>query len=245
MNKIIKIILSVHVVLLLLTSLVQADEDNPWIELIGDQGLSLFREPLGEWVVVGEAKMGQEDEKLLATSPGKGVVTNGNPGKTRHLFSKMEHKDLELKLEFMIPKKSNSGIYFMGRYEVQIYDSKEVEDPKHYHCGGIYQRWNREEEFGFEGYSPRVNAARKAGQWQSYHIIFRAPRFDETGKKISNAKFVKVIHNDIVIHENQEVTGPTRAAAFKDEKPAGPLMIQGDHGPIALRNIRIRHLMLN
>jgi hypothetical protein len=53
---------------------------------------------------------------------------------------------------------------------------------------------------------------------------------------------VSVVHNGKVVHENIEVTGPTRAAGFNDEQATGPLMIQGDHGPVAYRNIRIRSL---
>jgi len=73
-------------------------------------------------------------------------------------------------------------------------------------------------------------------------VIFKAPRFDKDGKKTANAVFVKVTHNGKVVHENQEVTGPTRAAGFNDEKPTGPVMLQGDHGPVAYRNIRIKAL---
>ena len=58
------------------------------------------------------------------------------------------------------------------------------------------------------------------GEWQSFDVIFRAPRFDAEGRKIAHAKFVKVVHNGQIIHENTEVTGPTRAAHFEDEKPA-------------------------
>ena len=90
---------------------------------------------------------------------------------------------------------------------------------------------------GFEGHSPRVNASRAPGQWQSFDVVFRVPRFDEDGRKIANARFEKVIHNGIIVHEDVEVTGPTRASAFNDEKPLGPLMLQGDHGPVAYRNI--------
>ena len=64
-------------------------------------------------------------------------------------------------------------------------------------------------------------------------------RVSASGQKTANAIFVKVVHNGKVIHENQEVTGPTRAAAFNDEKPLGPMMFQGDHGPVAYRNVRI------
>ncbi len=122
-------------------------------------------------------------------------------------------------------------------HEIQILDSWGVEELKHGDCGGIYERWANGQ--GYEGHPPRQNASRPAGKWQSFDVVFRAPRFDAGGKKIANARFVKVVHNGKVIHENVEVTGPTRAAIFGDEKPTGPLMLQGDHGPVAYRNIRI------
>jgi sugar phosphate isomerase/epimerase len=71
-------------------------------------------------------------------------------------------------------------------------------------------------------------------------VVFRAPRFDANGKKTENARFVKVVHNGRVVHENEELTGPTRASAWNDEKPLGPIMLQGDHGPVAYRNIWIK-----
>jgi hypothetical protein len=152
----------------------------------------------------------------------------------------MEHGDVLAHIEFMVPKGSNSGVYFMGRYEIQVLDSFGVEQPQHSDCGGIYQRWddNRDPK-GYEGRPPRVNAARAPGEWQVFDVVFRAPRFDANGKKTANAMFVRVVHNGVVVHENEEVTGPTRAALFNDEKPKGPLMLQGDHGPVAYRNIWI------
>ncbi len=78
-------------------------------------------------------------------------------------------------------------------------------------------------------------------QWQSYDIIFRAPRFDADGNKIANARFERVVHNGQVVHEDVELSGPTRGA-FSGEVAVGPLRLQGDHGPIAYRNIRIRPL---
>ncbi len=140
------------------------------------------------------------------------------------------------------PKGSNSGVYFQARYEIQILDSWGVEHPKYGDCGGIYERWKDNQ--GFEGRPPRVNASREPGEWQSFDVIFRAPRFDAAGGKIANARFVKVIHNGTVVHENVEVTGPTRASTFEDEKPLGPLMLQGDHGPVAYRNLRVKSVQL-
>jgi hypothetical protein len=143
----------------------------------------------------------------------------------------------------VLPINSNSGIYFMGRYEIQVFDSYGKEEVEHSDCGGIYQRWdeNRNPK-GYEGYPPKVNASKPAGKWQIFDVIFRAPRFDLNGNKLRNARFEKVVLNSIIIHENVEVSGSTRAAAFDDEKKVGPLMLQGDHGPVAYRNIWVETL---
>jgi hypothetical protein len=156
-----------------------------------------------------------------------------------------EHGDVEAQVEFCVPKNSNSGIYFMGRYEIQVLDSWGVEKPKSGDCGGIYERWKDNQ--GYEGHPPRVNASKPPGEWQTFEVIFRAPRFDASGKKIQNARFIKVVHNGQVVHENVEVTGPTRAATYENvpEKSLGPIMLQGDHGPVAYRNITLKPLQLD
>ena len=78
------------------------------------------------------------------------------------------------------------------------------------------------------------------GEWQKYVIIdFRARKFEAQGKKTANARFVRVTLNDQVIHENVEMKGPTPAGVTGKEAPQGGLMFQGDHGPVAYRNIRI------
>lgn len=220
---------------------------SPWHELIGDNGLSAFRDPVGDWQIVGDAILNAKDEKKLAEKPGRGSLLNGSKGRTTHLISKVEHGDVEAHVEFMVPKGSNSGVYFQGRYEIQVFDSWGVDKPKYSDCGGIYQRWNNKAgidnaERGYEGIGPRVNASKKPGEWQTFDIIFRAPRFDKDGKKTENARFIKVTHNGVVIHENKQVTGPTRAAKSGIEGPLGFLMLQGDHGPVAYRNVRIRPL---
>ncbi len=204
--------------------------------------LSAWRGPTGQWQVVGDTFTNPQNEKSLSSKPGTGVILNGPAGKTSHLLSRAEFGDVKAHIEFMVPNGSNSGVYFMGRYEIQVYDSYGVERAEYpgIECGGIYQRWdNNREPKGYEGRSPRVNASRPPGQWQTFDVIFRAPRFDATGRKLANARFEKVVHNGVVIHEDIELTGPTRASAYNDEKPAGPLMLQGDHGPVAYRNIRI------
>ena len=203
--------------------------------------LSAWRSPTGQWQVVGEVFTDPANEKMLSGKAGTGVILNGPKGRTSNLLSKAEFGDIKAHIEFMVSRDSNSGVYFMGRYEIQVFDSwQKQSEYAGIECGGIYQRWDESRvPKGFEGHSPRVNASKAPGQWQTFDVVFRAPRFDNAGRKVSNARFEKVVHNGIIVHEDVELTGPTRAGTYNDEKPAGPLMLQGDHGPVAYRNIQI------
>ena len=203
--------------------------------------LSAFRPTSANWKIVGAATADRNLPLAMAEEPGTGVLVNRpTPGARGNLFTIWEHGDLDLSLDVMMPKGSNSGVYLMGRYEVQLLDSWGVKAPTFADLGGIYQRWDdargagRE---GFEGTPPRQNASRAPGLWQHLEISFRAPIFDGQ-RKVANARFLVVRLNGILVQENVGVTGSTRAAAFLDEAPTGPLMIQGDHGPVAVRNIR-------
>ena len=220
----------------------QPKADEGRAQLVGDD-LTAWREPHGDWQVVGDVRAGGEGDRFLVATPGRGAIVNGETGRTSNILSKLEHGDVQAHIEFVVPAGSNSGVYFQGRYEIQILDSWGVEQLKHGDCGGIYQRWK--DGKGYDGHPPRKNASRPPGQWQSFDVVFRAPRFDANGKKIANGQFVKVIHNDVLVHENVELTGPTRAAIFGDEKPKGPLMLQGDHGPVAYRNIWVKPVTLD
>lgn len=179
----------------------------------------------------------------LSAVPGRvpgGTILNG-PGRTVNLVTDEKFGDMELYLEFMLPKGSNSGVYLHGLYEVQVFDSWGATEPvSSSDCGGIYHRWidNR----GVGGSAPSRNASRRPGEWQSFYIWFRAPRFDASGKKIENAKFVRVVHNGLSIQKNVEVDGGTRAHMEISEAPKNPLMLQGDHGPVAYRNLYWRPL---
>lgn len=178
----------------------------------------------------------------LSAIPGPGDrILNGPRGRTVNLVSDQKFGDVELYLEFLIPKGSNSGVYLHGLYEVQVFDSYGSTEPvTSSDCGGIYHRWinNR----GVGGSAPSRNASRRPGEWQSFQIWFRAPRFDGSGKKVENARFIRVLHNGLSIQNNVEVDGPTRAAMEIPEAPTNPIMLQGDHGPVSYRNIYIRPL---
>ena len=219
------------------------DESTPFQE-ISLNDLSGFAPTAPNWQIVGGVTADRNTRHAISIRPGTGVLINNQTDDARgHLFTSWSHADLELDLEVLMPHGSNSGIYFQSRYEIQLLDSWGVEQPSMSDIGGIYQRWDDsrpEGQRGYEGHAPPVNVARAPGLWQHLNVVFRAPRFDASGDKIADARFVKVTLNGVMLHENVDVTGPTRAAAFEDEVPEAPIMIQGDHGPVAFRKIKYR-----
>lgn len=170
-----------------------------------------------------------------------GEILNSAHGFTSDLVSDQKFGDMELYLEFLIAKGSNSGVYLHGLYEVQIFDSYGSTEPMtSSDCGGIYHQWI--DEHGVGGSAPSRNVCRPPGQWQNYHIWFRAPRFDANGKKTENARFLRVVFNGFSVQNDVEAPGPTRAHMDIPEAAENPLMLQGDHGPVAFRNIYWRPL---
>jgi hypothetical protein len=190
------------------------------------------------WQTASAVKPDRADPRKFVITPGEGLLVNGPTGKTSNLVSVAKQGDCQAHIEFMVPTGSNSGVYFQGRYEVQILDSFGKDKVGFGDCGGIYARWVHKQSV--EGHAPRVNASKPPGEWQTFDVVFRAPRFDTAGKKIANAKFVKVVFNGKVVQENVELTGPTRSPLVETDVATGPLMLQGDHGPVAYRNIWIR-----
>jgi hypothetical protein len=168
-------------------------------------------------------------------NPGKLVVNKDNGGELVNaenggvdISTDAKYGDCVIELEFMVPKGSNSGIYLMGEYEVQILDSYGKDKIGQGDLGAIYS-----------AAVAKTNAAKKPGEWQRFVIDFQAPRFEKNNQKTANAKFVKVTLNDQVIHENVEVKGPTPGGLTGKEAPTGPIMFQGDHGPVAFRQIKV------
>jgi hypothetical protein len=174
--------------------------------------------------------------KFLVAKSGPGDrIVNGKEGKAANLVTDERFADFELYLEFLIARGSNSGVYLHGQYEVQIFDSFGYNGPLMVgDCGGIYES----EQGG--GSPPALNASHAPGEWQSFRIWFQAPRFDAFGKKTSNAVIRRVLLNDSVIQQNVEVANPTISHLNILEATTNPLMLQGDHGPVAFRNIYIK-----
>jgi len=201
-----------------------------------------------DWSIAGDAFSHPRNENLLSVRDGTGVIVNGRRAKSPPLVSREEFGDVRAHIEFMIAKGSNSGVYLQGQYEIQILDSYSDANSPYSggECGGIYPRWDESRPVkSYDGYSPKVNASRPPGQWQSFDIIFRAARFDSEGRKIANARVVRLWQNGTLIHQDVELTGPTRGSMFENDKATGPIVLQGDHGPVAFRNIRMAGIELD
>jgi len=185
------------------------------------------------WKIVADVKLDQNDpKKLVATADAAGETPALFRQPVEHgtdIYTEQTFGDCELHVEFVVPKSSNSGVYLMGRYEVQVLDSFGRPDDKltQGDVGAIYS-----------SAKPSTNASKAPGEWQAFDIVFQAPRFQD-GKKTQNAKFISVKLNGKEIHNNVEAKGPTGGQLFNEEGPTGPLLFQGDHGIVAFRNVRV------
>jgi hypothetical protein len=227
------------IAILLLGSTSRAGESS-WALVSND--LSYFQSPTNKWKVCGDVKLDPTSSRKLSGTEGNGILVGD--GRVSNLRTKEQYRDCEVELEFMIPKGSNSGVKMNGCYEIQIFDSYKKKKVTGADCGGIYPRGEQKPRYHTidDGVPPKENVCRAPGEWQTLKIIFRSPRFDAAGKKIANAKFDRVEMNGVVVQENQEVVYPTGAAWHDKEHDEGPVLLQGDHGPVAFRNMRIRHL---
>jgi hypothetical protein len=210
--------------------------------------MSAFKNQAGNWQIAGDVNMDYTRDihdkgknPVARTAAGKGILVNLNDEKRKdNLVTNFEHGDLEIEFDFMMPKGSNSGFYLQGRYEVQLFDSWGETQPKFSDLGGVYRNWETETAKVYMGKAPAQNAAKAPGLWQHLKINFQAPKFEVSGRKIANARLKQVTLNGVVIHDNVELPLYTGGAIENNEKPTGPILIQGDHGAVAFRNIRYR-----
>jgi hypothetical protein len=161
-----------------------------------------------------------------------------------YVQSKGRFGSCQLHIEFATPSiakgksqgRGNSGVFLMGRYEIQVLDSYENHTYPDGQCGALYGRAK-----------PLVNASRKPGEWQTYDITFHRPLFGKNGKVTRRAKF-HVVHNGEIIHDHLELSGgtgwngPHAVSEYQAHGDQGPLQMQ-DHGnPVRFRNIWIKEL---
>jgi hypothetical protein len=219
--------------------------DDGWVELLKSGEGSPWQKVDVGWKFAKETALDKEKPNRLAATGDGNVWVNGTTGRLANLVTKQKYKDVEIHVEFLLGKNSNSGVKFGGVYEIQLRDTAGKKgELTGDDCGGIYPRAEEKPKYHHidKGVAPKVNAARPAGEWQTLTATFRAPRFNEQGEKIENAKLVKATLNGQVIHENSEFRTPTGANYVKKETPTGPFLLQADHGPTAFRNVKIREL---
>ena len=205
---------------------------------------SAFKAPSKSWKIAGSVQADISKTNILSLSNGTGIIVNfpDKRNKGEDLYTLAEYGDIDLEIEYLMASGSNSGIYLQGRYELQLEENWGLLNPKSSNNGGIYQRWDDSKPEGQKGYSgsaPRQNASRAPGLWQKLKISFQAPRFDGSGRKTANAVMLRVELNGVIIHDNIELSGPTRGSVSNTEAAMGPLRLQGDHGAVAFRNIKI------
>lgn len=167
-----------------------------------------------------------------------GILSCGN-GHGTDIYTEQKFTDFELHIEFQ--GNANSGVYLQGRYEIQVdssfgakpkiveKDGQKIEMFDTHQCGAIY---------GF--IAPSKNMAKPKGEWQTYDVIFRGGR-GEGGKTTQKARVTLVWNGEKVI-DNAEIPGPTGAALDGKVTEPGPLLLQGDHGKVPFRNIKIKPL---
>jgi hypothetical protein len=172
----------------------------------------------------------QEDGKPLNWTVADGVLEVGKG----NIITKERYQDFQLHVEFNVPEppegakgqaRSNSGVYIQRRYEVQILESAGDDPPKFDGCASIYRQK-----------APDKNVAKKAGEWQTYDITFKAARFED-GKKVRGAR-ITVIWNGVKVHDDYEIKDKTGAGKPEGPEP-GPILLQ-DHGAkVKFRNLWI------
>jgi len=180
--------------------------------------------------ILDASQLTQEDGKPCSWPVTDGVLEVGKG----NVITKEKYQDFQLHVEFNIPEppegakdqaRSNSGVYIQRRYEVQILESFGEDPPRFNGCGSIYRQK-----------PPDKNAARKAGEWQTYDITFQGARFED-GKKTKAAR-ITVVWNGVKVHDDYEIKDKTGAGKPEGPEP-GPILFQ-DHGAkVKFRNVWI------
>ena len=179
----------------------------------------------------------------LKGGPAKWKVENGYmevAPKSGGLLSKAQFGDCQLHVEWAAPTviegtgqgRGNSGVFLMNLYEIQVLDCYQNPTYADGTTAGLYGQ-----------YPPLVNACRPPGEWQTYDVMFLAPRFD--GNRLVRPAFMTVIHNGVVVQYHRELQGPTqhkRLACYKPQPTVGPLQLQDHNNPVRFRNIWYRPL---
>ena len=201
--------------------------DEGWLRLCFTDAFGLW-ESKG-WSLV-DAEIDPADPAKLVESDGNGALVNdGGRAEARvepsDFVSQPIFGDVKLHAELMLPKDGGGGVMLMGRYELRLTPDAAF--------GAIAPG------SGFPGRPPALESFRGPGEWHELDLVFRAPRFDAQGGKIQDARFEKVLVDDILLHEGIDLPGPSEGGT-EGESARGPLRFRGDRGLVAMRGIQVR-----
>lgn len=252
-------------VILSSSSSLASDVPEGWTPLFNgnDLGGWKFRDPDAKklWVVCDDVKLDPSDpSRLLPIGAGgrpDSALLCGEDGRASDLMTQENFGDYELHLEFTVPKGSNSGVYNRGLFEIQIFDSFGAPKPAFHDCGSLYERA-----------VPPENLSKPPGRWQTYDVTMKGKKITLiwNGREVYRDRDVRYGETDKAAFERltQENAGKppelrvkleekegkyvgyfgegcTRSGLDGPDRP-GPILLQGDHGPVAFRNLRIRRL---
>lgn len=184
------------------------------------------------WMTAGNVFMDRQTKHHCAVEEGKGLIVNQGDNDNQ-LITKLEHGDLDLKIDFMLAKNSAAVLFLQGCYGIQLSDSWRNETLSAQTSGVILS--------GDSNKLPVLNVSKVPGLWQHLVVKFQAPRFDSSGRKVSNALFTEVILNGKRIHRDVAVNQVTQSAPSKEEREKAPLIIISQSGPVAIRNIQYKN----
>ena len=186
------------------------------------------------------SKVEANDKNLIVKADGEATFfTNAAlPKKAGYLSTVGQFGDCTVEAEFMIPKGSNSGIYLMGRYEIQILDSHGKDKVGYGDMGGVYRRWDNRRKPPDSKESPQNQRRQSAGSGSKWLSSFVLPA-KEDGTLLEKPRFVSVHLNGKLVQENVTLNGHTRSAQRTGWAAKDHIFIQGDHGPIAFRKFKV------
>ncbi len=212
-----------------------ADPPSDAIILFNGQDLNEWEEV--SWSMGGPGKI--KPITWIIKDGGMQPVPSSGTARTKRVF-----RDFQLHIEWKAPAglpatvtgqdRGNSGVIIQGMYEVQILDSYSNRTYRNGQAGAVYMQ-----------YAPLVNASKKAGEWQTYDIIYTAPRYKDSTTFFTPPR-ITVIYNGVLIQNNVSIQGPTVSPGIPEykikEHGDGPIELQQHGNPVTFRNIWIREL---
>ncbi|MEZ5041659.1 MAG: family 16 glycoside hydrolase [Saprospiraceae bacterium] len=194
--------------------------------------LSAFAQPTATWEIKAAAFGELQKPFDLQAKAGAGVLVNANAANTAtQLSTTMQHGDLEMELDFLLPQNGQALILLQGRYAIQLQDTWQKNENT---CGMLLGNAEASNQLA------PVNACRAPGLWQHLRFYFQAPRFDSNGTKTSPAKILYLSLNDYTLFSEIELLTVSTGATDAAEVAEGPLVFSTLAGPIAFQNIKYK-----